>query len=506
MDTDGALVCGCKDTGYDGDLCDNDVNECDSNPCSNGGTCDESGSKDPTLDTAVEAGKYACRCPPSFHGDQCETEADACASSPCQNGGKCTDDGVGYVCHCDSNKATGTTCAEDTKPCDSSPCKNSGACGHDAFSGVYTCTCEGNFAGDNCDSSTIHGVCTSSPCQNGGTCDPAGGDTFKCTCAVGWAGDTCEESDPCAPGSCANGGKCSAKPDGATGITCDCTDTGFTGDTCGVATVVDPCASKPCAHGGTCDANGTPLCKCTTGRDGDMCEGDVDECADKPCKHASTCTESSTDPAVDFGAYSCACAAGWNGDTCAANTDDCKSNPCQNGGACTDGDDAFICACADDYAGDSCETPSCSSIGSYDTTPGTPGVCTLCGLGKRPNSKTAATAWCVPSASVDHLSIISVRVLTPVLSAARTAPWGRLAKLQGCATGRAPSGSRRARTARAAMSARGRWCLRRETRRRRFAALAWRGSTMRKQTGFVPRLEREPHANLLWQPFYAQRV
>lgn len=42
-------------------LSPSDVNECDSNPCMNGGTC-----------TQGEPGSYICRCPRGFSGDSCE--------------------------------------------------------------------------------------------------------------------------------------------------------------------------------------------------------------------------------------------------------------------------------------------------------------------------------------------------------------------------------------------------------------------------------------------------
>ena len=34
----GGYTCQCPD-GYTGDICDTEVNECDPNPCQNGGTC-----------------------------------------------------------------------------------------------------------------------------------------------------------------------------------------------------------------------------------------------------------------------------------------------------------------------------------------------------------------------------------------------------------------------------------------------------------------------------------
>lgn len=43
---------------------------------------------------------YRCNCPPGFDGMRCENDIDECSSSPCSNGGTCEDEINGYQCIC----------------------------------------------------------------------------------------------------------------------------------------------------------------------------------------------------------------------------------------------------------------------------------------------------------------------------------------------------------------------------------------------------------------------
>uniref|UniRef100_A0A8C0EDJ7 Sushi, nidogen and EGF like domains 1 n=1 Tax=Bubo bubo TaxID=30461 RepID=A0A8C0EDJ7_BUBBB len=81
------FLCLCE-PGYTGHHCESDVDECQSEPCKNGGTCRDL------------PGSFACYCPEGFVGTQCETEVDACESGPCQNGGECKSYGGSYLCMC----------------------------------------------------------------------------------------------------------------------------------------------------------------------------------------------------------------------------------------------------------------------------------------------------------------------------------------------------------------------------------------------------------------------
>ena len=127
------------DQGWTGALCNENVDDCDSNPCQNGGSCQDG------IDS------YTCTCSPGFDGDNCENNIDECASNPCQNGGSCQD-------------------------------------GIDS----YTCTCAPGFDGDNCENNIND--CAPNPCINGSCTD--GVDSFICSCNDGWMGTLCDEVVP----------------------------------------------------------------------------------------------------------------------------------------------------------------------------------------------------------------------------------------------------------------------------------------------------------------------
>jgi len=77
--------------------CNLDIDECASNPCLNGGSCNN------------EMTRYTCNCVSGFNGINCEFDIDECSSSPCQNGGTCINGVNGYTCACLDN-FDGTHC------------------------------------------------------------------------------------------------------------------------------------------------------------------------------------------------------------------------------------------------------------------------------------------------------------------------------------------------------------------------------------------------------------
>ncbi|XP_018408005.1 PREDICTED: cadherin EGF LAG seven-pass G-type receptor 1 [Nanorana parkeri] len=85
-----------------------------------------------------------CRCPPGFTGDYCETEIDLCYSNPCGKNGLCR-----------------------------------------SREGGYSCECNEEYTGENCDVSSRSGRCVPGVCKNGGTCINLLIGGFTCKCAPG---------------------------------------------------------------------------------------------------------------------------------------------------------------------------------------------------------------------------------------------------------------------------------------------------------------------------------
>ena len=52
---------------------------------------------------------YRCVCQSGYSGQNCDTNVNECASNPCQNGGSCMDRVNGYQCQC-SDSYTGSNC------------------------------------------------------------------------------------------------------------------------------------------------------------------------------------------------------------------------------------------------------------------------------------------------------------------------------------------------------------------------------------------------------------
>jgi hypothetical protein len=386
-------------------------------PCQNGATCING------LD------EFRCTCAAGYEGVVCEQDLNECVSRPCLNGAQCFDGVDEYRCTCRSGY-DGSICEVSTEVCSSRPCLNGAACEiqHELATVVYTyrCTCVVGWAGEHCDVELDE--CVSDPCENGARCED-GLDAYVCDCRNGWVGDncgdpvnncllgeddcdldhgecistgpgthicqcdrgyesrgqrrlqagrqTCTQIDECRSAPCLNTGRCT---DALLSYTCTCPE-GITGQNC--ATDIDECGSIPCQNGGHCaDHVGTYSCRCVQGFQGDNCDVDVDECAgrDNHCEHGATCVD-------ERNSFRCICRAGFMGRACETEVNECLSRPCLHGGFCTDGLDEYACVCYDAYSGENCGDP----VGVYNCT--TAG-CTLVGGEKPPDAPTDGSIQC----------------------------------------------------------------------------------------------------------------
>ncbi|KAJ3606806.1 hypothetical protein NHX12_026325 [Muraenolepis orangiensis] len=108
--------CNCQE-GWGGLFCDQDLNFCTHHrPCVNGATCMNTGQ-----------GSYTCTCLPGFTGVNCELEMQECDSNPCRNGGVCTNLESGYTCACLSG-FEGSHCEHSLLPCGDASCFHGGQC------------------------------------------------------------------------------------------------------------------------------------------------------------------------------------------------------------------------------------------------------------------------------------------------------------------------------------------------------------------------------------------
>ncbi len=124
-----------------GTKCEIKINECDPNPCINGGKCIDG------------ENKFLCNCGEFYEGVRCQTPILQCNKvgvTFCNGTGVCIG-GVGNQptsCLCDRDWA-GLECKEYLR-CNSY-CKNGGTCYYDAATKAPKCLCTFNFEGETCD-------------------------------------------------------------------------------------------------------------------------------------------------------------------------------------------------------------------------------------------------------------------------------------------------------------------------------------------------------------------
>ncbi|XP_039288666.1 protein crumbs isoform X2 [Nilaparvata lugens] len=317
-------------------------------PCKNNATCVDQG------------GDYQCVCPKGWTGKNCDQDVDECEPNPCIHG-ICQNTEGGYQCFCKPGYS-GDHCDLDFDECLSNPCLNGALCNN--LVNNYQCVCPPGYTGRNCDTNIDE--CASNPCQNGATCVD-GIAQFSCQCPEGLTGKLCETNiDDCEPQPCLHNGECI---DGLNNYTCNCTDTGYEGMHCEIN--IDDCKDNLCENGAVCEDQVKDYqCKCYPGYSGKNCEVDINECEPNPCQYGGTCLElsnatlyqvNSSLPAAfqqnfSYAAasgYACVCVPGVRGDNCEENINECESSPCYHG-KCHDLIDGYRCDCEPGYEGPLC--------------------------------------------------------------------------------------------------------------------------------------------------------
>uniref|UniRef100_A0A669ER87 Delta-like protein n=1 Tax=Oreochromis niloticus TaxID=8128 RepID=A0A669ER87_ORENI len=254
----GQFSCECQE-GFRGTYCHENINDCESNPCRNGGTCID------------KVSVYQCICGDGWEGDHCEINIDDCSTNPCHNGGTCRDLVTDFFCEC-KNGWKGKTCHSRESQCDEATCNNGGTCYDEGD--TFQCKCSPGWEGTTCNIAK-NSSCLPNPCENGGTCVVTG-DSFTCVCKEGWEGPTCtQNTNDCSPHPCYNSGTC---VDGDNWYRCECAP-GFAGPDCRIN--INECQSSPCALGSTCvdEINGY-RCLCPPDRTGSHCQEGITR---KPC-------------------------------------------------------------------------------------------------------------------------------------------------------------------------------------------------------------------------------
>lgn len=71
---------------------------------------------------------YTCQCLPGYNGQFCEHEINECESNPCHNGGQCTDLLATYSCACTEDYAGPQCDILKQVTCDNGPCRSGALC------------------------------------------------------------------------------------------------------------------------------------------------------------------------------------------------------------------------------------------------------------------------------------------------------------------------------------------------------------------------------------------
>ncbi|XP_069825102.1 protein crumbs homolog 1 [Dendropsophus ebraccatus] len=150
--------------GYTGSLCETHIPMCESQPCMYGAECLDLTWLDMSQGQVKQQDKsrgYICKCGNGFLGVHCEQDINECESNPCKNGGTCENLPGRYICRCPTNALEGRyyggpDCTQELTGCEEHTCQNSGSCvpymkDDDHH---HSCVCLPGFTGPYCETQT----------------------------------------------------------------------------------------------------------------------------------------------------------------------------------------------------------------------------------------------------------------------------------------------------------------------------------------------------------------
>ena len=147
-----AFECNCNSTGFVGEQCEINIDDCVQHSCRHNGTCIDqiNGYTCNCTDTGYDGAFCDVNidhCPKDEEGQICAEDIDECESDPCVHG-SCMDELLGYECNCSDTGHYGSRCELQIDECGSNPCRH-GNC-TDSI-GHYTCACFTGYDGEQCD-------------------------------------------------------------------------------------------------------------------------------------------------------------------------------------------------------------------------------------------------------------------------------------------------------------------------------------------------------------------
>ncbi|GAB5580114.1 protein crumbs homolog 2 [Prionailurus iriomotensis] len=180
------FLCRCP-PGFEGDECDVDVDECASRPCLSGGRCQDlpngfqchcpdgyTGIPGNSMSKAPrEMLSRKCLEEQAVGGLTCQEDVDECLSEPCLHGGTCDNTVAGYTCWCPETWG-GHDCSVRLTGCQGHTCPPAATCIPIFKSGLhsYACRCPPGTHGPFCGQNTTFSVVAGSPVR---ASVPAGG-------------------------------------------------------------------------------------------------------------------------------------------------------------------------------------------------------------------------------------------------------------------------------------------------------------------------------------------